>query len=103
MPDETEQPDRLPGFPHPREARALFGHADAQRQFLAGLRAARLHHAWLIGGPEGVGKATFAYRAAKMLLGLKPGETPANPDLFRWTTRRGPRDWSTRWRIPTSW
>jgi DNA polymerase-3 subunit delta' len=28
-----------------------------------------LHHAWLLTGPEGVGKATFAYRAARRLLG----------------------------------
>lgn len=34
----------------------------------------RLHHAWLLTGPEGVGKATFAYRAARRLLGA-----PANP------------------------
>jgi DNA polymerase-3 subunit delta' len=31
-----------------------------------------LHHAWLLAGPEGVGKATFAYRAARRLLGGRP-------------------------------
>ncbi len=30
-----------------------------------------MHHAWLLIGPEGVGKATFAYRAARRLLGAR--------------------------------
>ena len=38
------------------------------------LARGRLHHAWLLTGPEGVGKATFAYRAARRLLGA-----PADP------------------------
>jgi DNA polymerase-3 subunit delta' len=40
--------------------------------FLAALERGRLHHAWLLTGPEGVGKATFAFRAARRLLGAKP-------------------------------
>jgi DNA polymerase III subunit delta' len=32
------------------------------------MRAGRLHHAWLITGPEGIGKATLAYRFARILL-----------------------------------
>lgn len=32
----------------------------------------RLHHAWLLTGPEGVGKAGFAHRAALRLLGGRP-------------------------------
>jgi DNA polymerase-3 subunit delta' len=32
----------------------------------------RLHHAWLITGPEGVGKATLAYRFARALLAGQP-------------------------------
>jgi len=32
----------------------------------------RLHHAWLLTGPEGIGKASFAYRAARRLLGARP-------------------------------
>ena len=35
--------------------------------FLAALERGRLHHAWLLVGPEGVGKATFAYRATRRL------------------------------------
>src|SRR5918993_4418767 len=61
-------PDQLPGVLHPREQQALFGHEEAEQAFLDGWRAGRLHHAWLIGGPEGIGKATLAYRMARFLL-----------------------------------
>lgn len=40
--------------------------------FEAALGRGRLHHAWLLTGPEGVGKASFAWRAAARLLGA-PG------------------------------
>jgi DNA polymerase-3 subunit delta' len=61
-------PDQFPGVAHPREQQALFGHEEAEQAFLDGWRAGRLHHAWLIGGPEGIGKATLAYRMARFLL-----------------------------------
>ena len=54
--------------PPPRETTALFGHADAQRTLLAAYRGGRMPHAWLIGGPPGVGKATLAYRVARFVL-----------------------------------
>ena len=76
-----DEPDRLAGFPHPREATHLVGHHDAQAAILEGLRQGKLHHAWLIGGPEGIGKATFAYMVAKQLLGLKGGPAPAGDRL----------------------
>jgi len=66
--DVGAEPDRLPGAPHPREQFALFGHAEAERAFVESWAAGRLHHAWLIGGPEGIGKATLAYRTARFLL-----------------------------------
>ena len=69
---------------HPRDAARLEGHDDAERAFLAALERGRLHHAWLLVGPEGVGKATFAYRAARRLLGARPapgyGLLGADPD-----------------------
>ncbi|CAH1661941.1 DNA polymerase III delta prime subunit [Hyphomicrobiales bacterium] len=64
--------DRFLDCPHPREQADLVGHAAAESAFLDAFRSGRLHHAWLIGGPQGIGKATFAYRAARFLL--------ANPD-----------------------
>src|SRR6476469_9793332 len=61
-------------LPHPREVFQLSGHEAAERAFEATRARGRLHHAWLLTGPEGVGKATFAYRAARRLLGA-----PADP------------------------
>jgi DNA polymerase-3 subunit delta' len=61
MADDTE-------IPHPRAALALYGHAEAEQAFLDAFRAARMPHAWLIGGPRGIGKATLAYRMAKFVL-----------------------------------
>lgn len=43
--------------------------------FLDALERGRLHHAWMLTGPEGLGKATFAYRAARRLLGARPDTT----------------------------
>lgn len=66
-PDIPES-DRLEGFPHPRETSGLVGHGEAERRFLDGYRGSKLQHAWIIGGPMGIGKATFAYRAARFVL-----------------------------------
>jgi DNA polymerase-3 subunit delta' len=54
--------------PAPRENARLIGHEVAERAVLEALRGGRLHHAWLITGAEGVGKATLAYRFARRLL-----------------------------------
>jgi DNA polymerase-3 subunit delta' len=58
--------------PHPRDAFALEGAQSQEQAFLDALERGRLHHAWLLTGPEGVGKATFAFRAARRLLGAAP-------------------------------
>jgi DNA polymerase-3 subunit delta' len=60
--------------PHPRETFAYEGGDQVEGAFLEALARGRLHHAWLLTGPEGVGKATFAYRAARRLLGARPDE-----------------------------
>ena len=46
----------------------LYGQDGAIATFLAALNGPRMPHAWLIGGPRGVGKATFAHRAALRIL-----------------------------------
>jgi DNA polymerase-3 subunit delta' len=46
----------------------LFGNTDAHAAFTAALRSGSLHHAWLLVGPEGVGKASFAQAAALRML-----------------------------------
>ncbi len=61
-----------PDIPHPREMFAHEGGEAVERAFLDALERGRLHHAWLLTGPEGIGKATFAYRAARRLLGASP-------------------------------
>jgi DNA polymerase-3 subunit delta' len=58
--------------PHPRITSTLHGHEAAEQALLAAYRGGRMPHAWLIGGPAGIGKATLAYRLARFVL--------ANPD-----------------------
>jgi DNA polymerase-3 subunit delta' len=56
----------------------LYGHDEAVAAFRAALDSGRLHHAWLIAGPKGVGKATFADKAAMRVLaqGMGPVDAP---------------------------
>jgi DNA polymerase-3 subunit delta' len=65
---EREEGDRLAGAPHPRTRSMLVGHETAQAEVLAAWNAGRLPHAFLIGGPEGIGKATLAYKIARFVL-----------------------------------
>lgn len=54
---------------HPRDRFDLIPDPAAETAFLDAWERGRLHHAWLLCGVEGTGKATFAYRAARRLLG----------------------------------
>jgi DNA polymerase-3 subunit delta' len=63
--------------PHPRETSALFGHRDAEVALLHAYRSGRIPHAWLIGGAQGIGKATLAYRMARFVLSHRDPMTPA--------------------------
>lgn len=86
-----EQYDTIPGVPEPRENPRQFGHREAADLLAAAYRAGRLHHALLLSGPHGIGKATFAFHLAHHLLRYPhPEEAPetlASPDpdssLFR--------------------
>ena len=64
---------------HPRLTTELFGHEAAERLFLEAVNQERIHHGWLITGPKGIGKATFAWQLAKFLLSRNPG-TAAGSD-----------------------
>ncbi|MNU30609.1 DNA polymerase III subunit tau [compost metagenome] len=57
---------------HPRDRFDLVPDVAAEEAFLDALSRGRLHHAWLLCGVEGSGKASFAYRAARRLLGAAP-------------------------------
>jgi DNA polymerase III subunit delta' len=59
--------DRFPGAPHPRENLRFFGNAAAEHALLDAYRRDRLAQAFILGGPEGVGKATLAWRLARFL------------------------------------
>ena len=96
--------DQEPGAPHPRLTYGLVGHDAQEAMLAAGLAGGRMHHAWLLSGPKGLGKATLAYRFARRALGGRhAGGRPlevdaedqiaraiaaqAHPDLF--VLRRG--------------
>ena len=68
--------------PPPRETQELFGHAEAEQTLLNAYRGGRIPHAWLISGPRGIGKATFAYRLARFVL--------AHPDPSAAAVRSAP-------------
>ena len=59
--------DRLDDAPHPRHAYALFGHETAEQELLDAYRRNKMAQAWIIGGAEGIGKATLAWRMARFL------------------------------------
>jgi DNA polymerase-3 subunit delta' len=59
----------------------LFGHDAAVAAFRAGMAGGRLHHAWLISGPEGIGKALFADKAALRVLAEGAGPEVRTPGL----------------------
>ena len=60
--------DRLEGFPHPRHTRSVIGHDGAVGMLAESVAGGRLHHGWLLVGPEGIGKATLAYALTRTLL-----------------------------------
>ena len=59
----------------------LFGQDTAIASFLAALNGPRMPHAWLIGGPRGVGKATFARTAALRILSGASAHGVPDPGL----------------------
>jgi DNA polymerase-3 subunit delta' len=64
-------------WPSPRANPDLLGHEAAEKTLLESFRSGRLPHAWLICGPQGIGKATLAFRFARFLLSAESG-----PSLF---------------------
>lgn len=74
---------------HPRFTPRVVGHEGEQAHFAQAFAADKLHHAWLMTGVKGIGKATLAYKLAAQVLGQKNfAQTErwiaarAHPDLF---------------------
>jgi DNA polymerase-3 subunit delta' len=59
----------------------IAGHDRAVEQFCHAWATRALHHAWLLAGPRGVGKATFARAAATRLLADAAGPSFDSPGL----------------------
>lgn len=59
----------------------IAGHDRAVEQFRSAWDARALHHAWLLAGPRGVGKAHFARLAATRLLSEAAGPEVGGPGL----------------------
>lgn len=59
-------------FPHPMDNEYLVGHGDTLRNFIAAWENREkhpIHPVWMLTGPRGIGKATLAYKIAKMVYG----------------------------------
>ena len=69
---------------HPKETPQLIGHEEQVELLAADFRAGRLAHSWLITGPRGIGKASFAYAIARMLLtGRQTVDISEHDPVFR--------------------
>ena len=67
MADEIPRLDALDGWPPPEAQPRWYGGPAAETTLLDAYRGGRMHHAWLLGGPKGIGKATLAYRFARFV------------------------------------
>ena len=59
-------------FPHPMDNEHMVGHADTLRSFIDAWERRDthpIHPVWMLTGPKGIGKATLAYKIAKMVYG----------------------------------
>lgn len=75
-----EQHDSLADIPDPAENAHLFGHAETAAQFASDYRGRRMHHAMILAGKAGIGKATLAFHLARHVLSF-PDPTRAPEDL----------------------
>ncbi len=65
---EIDEADRLLDLPHPREVLDLYGQQMPEAALLDAYKSGKMHHAWILAGQEGIGKATLAYRFARFVL-----------------------------------
>ena len=86
MAEELDDPREVAW--HPRFAPSVVGHAEAQASFVSSFASGRPHHAWLICGPKGVGKATLAYALARHVL----SQSMPPEQVLRWVHARAHPD-----------
>jgi DNA polymerase III subunit delta' len=60
----------------------ILGHDTQITAFMAELDGARLHHAWLFTGPQGIGKASIAHALAKRALSVAAGPPIIRDGLY---------------------
>jgi DNA polymerase III subunit delta' len=72
--DARREVDQLAGVPAPEQTPRLFGHETELENMLDAYDAGHLHHGWLVHGPRGIGKSTFAYELAKRVLARSSDE-----------------------------
>lgn len=88
-------------------------HVQHEQLLVDGIRSGRLAHAWLLAGPQGVGKAQFAERAAAYYLCLgdqmvrSPGGGPlsidqTHPGYALMANRSHPEFWEIKREVPES-
>ena len=58
----------IAGLPSPRSRASLIGHDQAASRLVRSWQRGVMHHALLLTGPRGIGKATLAYQIAKMVI-----------------------------------
>ena len=66
--DINPEADRFEDWPHPREMLRLYGHEASEAELVNAFKSGNMHHAWILSGREGIGKATLAYRFARFVL-----------------------------------
>ncbi len=89
--DERPIADKIDSIPDPSQCEFLLGHDDALRQLFDSYRSGRMHHAWLLSGLRGIGKASLAVLFAKFLFNNPQPENLAqdfDPDTFSTDTHR---------------
>ena len=85
---------------HPGPAAVIVGQDRAVEQFAAAWASRKLHHAWLLAGPKGVGKASFAHAAARRVLADAAGPPSDLPGIDSRMSIRS-SSWSKPAAIPT--
>ena len=67
--------DAIDGVPHPANCRKVMGHDETISKFLELYRNGRIHHAYLVTGPRGIGKASLCLRFASHVFRFEDPQT----------------------------